>query len=960
MQKILFALGNRDIELELASKLKNQYKISGAVLRKGQILNAVREIKPDILILRETLEGNENIRDIVMKIRMDYAYVRIIFLAGHRKVGDPLLSLMVTYGVYDILSGGAVTVGDILGLVYSKNDYKDINHLQPNILFDDKDAPVFTMPETVNIERKSVVMSDISNSSEITQEMKLQMEREIESKMKVKLREEFNKDYQILLQKGQLQEQEIRQKLEEEYKNKLIERQGRIKREVEAELQEKVAIEINNYKREVEEKLREKEAILRAKMESKINVIKKQSAELRSKYEAEEYEQSIRAKLESELRAEMEAERSNLEQNIKEEYESSKQRELAKMKKELLSRVEDEGRKALALKEEQLKSEIERKKKEELEKEKAVLRAKTRSEIEKEKEELEKKKMAEVEAFKQSLEAEKNKEVEEIQSQIKQKQIELRKKIEKDIEEKAKIEFNKAKADMQRSMKQKEDSLREQMEAKIKKIIEENNQNSKNEAQLRAELENKIKSRLEKEKESKIKAIEEKNDRVLQQKKQELLESLKLQASKELEERTKHIEEKNSKELEAVKIKLEKEKEDEIAKYKKQLESKTISEIQKLELVKNEELKRIEDEKVKELNNIEERNRAELRRLEDIRKRELEEVERRRREEAKILEQRKQEEIMIIKQNSEAQLRKIEEESNRRIREAEARLAKEKEDFINTESQFNMKGNQKIISFIGGKNGVGTTTIAINVATELAMKGSKVLYIELNNQTPSVGYWYQMDMDQYGLEEALKAIKSNRYGEIYKNVIKSKNLKDGEYGKFYKNLPDGLEFLLFSKQETLLKRERMTIERGDLGELYFYLMQHFGYEYIIIDLRIDEEDELAVSSLLFSTKIYSVITQDIASLAYLKHRLLRIEKAGVKVERKNAYIVNKLDEKGSKLNLKEIKSWVESKNVYSCPNAHIDVMNSIYEGVPTIISTKNKQYKSAISSIVEDISKKNK
>ena len=37
MQKILFALGNRDIELELASKLKNQYKISGAVLRKGQI-----------------------------------------------------------------------------------------------------------------------------------------------------------------------------------------------------------------------------------------------------------------------------------------------------------------------------------------------------------------------------------------------------------------------------------------------------------------------------------------------------------------------------------------------------------------------------------------------------------------------------------------------------------------------------------------------------------------------------------------------------------------------------------------------------------------------------------------------------------------------------------------------------------------------------------------------------------
>ena len=62
MEKVLLALGNRNIEQEIVHNIENNFNVVGAVIRKGQILSAVKETRPDILVLRETLEGNENIK----------------------------------------------------------------------------------------------------------------------------------------------------------------------------------------------------------------------------------------------------------------------------------------------------------------------------------------------------------------------------------------------------------------------------------------------------------------------------------------------------------------------------------------------------------------------------------------------------------------------------------------------------------------------------------------------------------------------------------------------------------------------------------------------------------------------------------------------------------------------------------------------------------------------------------
>lgn len=285
----------------------------------------------------------------------------------------------------------------------------------------------------------------------------------------------------------------------------------------------------------------------------------------------------------------------------------------------------------------------------------------------------------------------------------------------------------------------------------------------------------------------------------------------------------------------------------------------------------------------------------------------------------------------------------------------EAQMNMEKEEFIKAESQFVMKNNQKIVSFLGGKNGVGTTTVAINVASALAMQGKKVLFVELNAETPAIGYWYRFDIEIGGLEAALKAVQNGRYSDIDENMIKSTKLKKSEYGRLYKNFPDTLDFLLFSQQETLLKKSRVEFDRGDLKELYFYLMQHAGYEYLIVDLRIDESDEWAAGSMLFSSKTYSVVNQDVSSLAYVNYRIDRLERMNIPLSRKNSYIVNRLDERNCKLKLREIEGWLDGEKVLKCPDMPGDVMNSIYDGEPLILKTRNKEFKKAINAIVEDI-----
>ncbi len=156
MQKVLLAVGFKQLEDYLIRTLKNEFIFVGQTVYREGIIRAIGQKSPDIVVIRETLEGNENILQIIYDIRSLYPKIRIVYLAGKRQQGDELLATLVGYGVYDILVGGNIKADAVVALIRNPNGYTDVKHYQPVPVLDEKNNKVlFTppAPEVIVVER---------------------------------------------------------------------------------------------------------------------------------------------------------------------------------------------------------------------------------------------------------------------------------------------------------------------------------------------------------------------------------------------------------------------------------------------------------------------------------------------------------------------------------------------------------------------------------------------------------------------------------------------------------------------------------------------------------------------------------------------------------------------------------------------------------------------------------------
>ena len=144
----MLAVGHRQLEEYLKSQLDKEFEFVGAVVYREAVLRAVGQKSPDIVVIRETLSGSENIMSLVYSIRTNYPNVRIIFIAGNREPGDELLATLVSYGVYDILNGSNIPAQKIVSLIRKGNNYNDVKHFQPVPLLDEeRNKILFEPPE---------------------------------------------------------------------------------------------------------------------------------------------------------------------------------------------------------------------------------------------------------------------------------------------------------------------------------------------------------------------------------------------------------------------------------------------------------------------------------------------------------------------------------------------------------------------------------------------------------------------------------------------------------------------------------------------------------------------------------------------------------------------------------------------------------------------------------------------
>lgn len=131
MKRVLLAYGDVEPE-EYIKKLgsKFDYEVIGQCVYREEILSKVNKLKPDILMLRESIRGDISIDEIIEGIKMEYDFCRIILLASDHQEGDDFLKTIISRGVYDIVAGDSVNISSLITLINQPNSYKDVAHLQ--------------------------------------------------------------------------------------------------------------------------------------------------------------------------------------------------------------------------------------------------------------------------------------------------------------------------------------------------------------------------------------------------------------------------------------------------------------------------------------------------------------------------------------------------------------------------------------------------------------------------------------------------------------------------------------------------------------------------------------------------------------------------------------------------------------------------------------------------------------
>lgn len=261
---------------------------------------------------------------------------------------------------------------------------------------------------------------------------------------------------------------------------------------------------------------------------------------------------------------------------------------------------------------------------------------------------------------------------------------------------------------------------------------------------------------------------------------------------------------------------------------------------------------------------------------------------------------------------------------------------------------------QKIITFTGAKRGLGVTSMALNTAIALASSGSKTLFIEFEDRTPSVSYWYELSSINKGIDSALVSIDEENYPEVKNAIIYSEYIKnvDGALQNNYKKLPNNLNFLLYSHSYISRVQSETNIDnllRGEaLKELFFYILFQLEYDFIVIDIPSSQKsvfEDIAQ----YSNQLFFTINQDVSTIGYTASLLADLKKKNIDLENKINFIVNRYVK--SNLDKKEIINWIDSKNVITFPDINKEFINANYSGVPLSLAISNSGVKSSLKEI---------
>lgn len=325
--------------------------------------------------------------------------------------------------------------------------------------------------------------------------------------------------------------------------------------------------------------------------------------------------------------------------------------------------------------------------------------------------------------------------------------------------------------------------------------------------------------------------------------------------------------------------------------------------------------------------------------------------------------------------------RKKIEELERQKREAERAAASKNDDlqkiyteYANLQKHASTNAKQRVVMFYGARTGVGCSTIALNVATYLAMKQHKVVYVEYNAVNPTLSYWYSLNEMTEGIEHALMGIEARAYNEVNKNIItKNKILElNTDVRDRQEKYPDMLSYMFFS-DDYVKRGDLIKVAPNTLKDLLLLLLYKEGFDYVILDMYSQCDYHELETAALFSTTNVFVSTQDIVTVGDNLRKFAALEATGIDFEMlkesaankknslepvqnfKNFYVVNRF-RKECIFSKPRINEWLSADDkTFYIPENGQEVYNAIYKAIPVILISKNRDYVLQIKKLAEAI-----
>ena len=254
------------------------------------------------------------------------------------------------------------------------------------------------------------------------------------------------------------------------------------------------------------------------------------------------------------------------------------------------------------------------------------------------------------------------------------------------------------------------------------------------------------------------------------------------------------------------------------------------------------------------------------------------------------------------------------------------------------------------VMFYSPTPGSGNSTLALNVATYLAMTGHKTIYVELNCQHPTLKENLGIAMMNDSLLNCYDAMRNKKFQLIDQNIITKQkiiNLKTSAMD-MHMRYPDMLSFLSFSENG-----KQMTVTNDFAKGLFYYLKNFKHFEYIIFDVPSFISSETINLMCNWCARHIVSVPQDILSMNNIilyretVHNINAVEGA--------MYVVNKYAE-NTVLGNRKIAEICKIKLPNVIPFVHNEMILASYKSVPAILISKTRELVASYKAIADYIS----